>query len=181
MKNYDFNKAACIIEAEQANLETAELGMYNDWDWTSKAIYEDGALVVDLGTVKEIAGIPGSSHDTPVLVLTYKSGEVQTLNCYQGESTRTESRMAHCGGMFTPSGNNGLPAPIDYAARYDYTAPPAPNGVRTLLICFFFALVLGSMLSSCAPARIPLGSVTRHAAHDPRTKTVEPTPAKPVR
>lgn len=65
--------------------------------------------------------------------------------------------------------------------RYDYTAPPAPNGVRDLLLCLFAALLFGSMLSSCAPARIPLGSVTRHAAHDPRTKTVEPTPATLVR
>lgn len=62
--------------------------------------------------------------------------------------------------------------------RYDYTAPPAKNGVRTLLIFFFFALVLGSMLSSCAPARIPLGSVTRHAESDSRTRQSEPYPSR---
>lgn len=65
--------------------------------------------------------------------------------------------------------------------RYDYTAPPAPNGVRDLFRWLLVALAIAPWLASCAPARIPLGSVTRHAAHDPRTKTVEPTPTKSVR
>lgn len=114
MKLYDFKKAAEIIENERPNgLKKAELGMYGDWSWTAKKVFGKGEYKVDLSTVKEIAGIPGSRHDRPVLVLTFKDGTKRTVNCYQGESDLAQSPVAHYGGMFAPSGSAGLPAPID--------------------------------------------------------------------
>jgi hypothetical protein len=114
MKNYDFQKAAQIIEAERTSIESAELGMYNDWDWTSKEVFAGGAYTIDLDTVKEIAGIPGSTHDTPTLAVYYKDGTTRTFNCYEGQSDRASSPVAMLGGIFSPSGNSGLPTPADY-------------------------------------------------------------------
>lgn len=81
-----------------------------------------------------------------------------------------------------------MKAPNDYTdllasdpTRYSRTAPPAENGVSVLLFWLAIALLIAPALSSCAPARLPLGTVARPVGHDPRTKLVEPMPAKSVR
>lgn len=59
-------------------------------------------------------------------------------------------------------------------ARYDYTAPPAKHGRTHLFLALILSLLLGGWLSSCAPARLPLGPVAKHAEPDSRTRRVEP-------
>ena len=42
MKTYDFAKAKQLIEQNKDNIETAYLGMSEDWSWTAVAVFEDG-------------------------------------------------------------------------------------------------------------------------------------------
>lgn len=76
-------------------------------------------------------------------------------------------------------------APNDYTdllasdpTRYSPTAPPAENGVSVLLFWLAIALLIAPALSSCAPARLPLGTVARPVGHDSRTRVAEPIPSR---
>ena len=48
MKNYDFKKAKKIIEESKDCLESASLGMHEDWAWTGQTIFEDGEFKKEL-------------------------------------------------------------------------------------------------------------------------------------
>ena len=48
MKTYDFKKAKQIIKENESNLESASLGMHEDWCWTAETIWEDGKYVREL-------------------------------------------------------------------------------------------------------------------------------------
>ncbi|HEM3626024.1 TPA: hypothetical protein U1C37_000410 [Streptococcus suis] len=79
---YDFKKAKSLIEAERENIESAYLGMREDWYWTAESVYENGEFTVDLDTVETIAGIPGSSWATPYLEIKYKDGSSKMVPCH---------------------------------------------------------------------------------------------------
>lgn len=48
MKSYDFKKAKAIIEENKDILESASLGMHEDWYWTAETIWEDGEFKREL-------------------------------------------------------------------------------------------------------------------------------------
>jgi hypothetical protein len=48
MKKYDFLKAIKLIEDNKENLESASLGMHEDWFWTAETIWENGEYKKEL-------------------------------------------------------------------------------------------------------------------------------------
>lgn len=98
MKKYNFQKAKSIIEQNKELLQSAALGMHEDWFWTAIDVFEDGEFTTDLDTATEIAGLDGSSWATPVLQLNFKDGTEKMLPCHDlGESSaRTISGYLGC-------------------------------------------------------------------------------------
>ena len=55
MKTYDYSKAKKIIEENKNNLESAALGMHEDWFWTAETIFENGNYKKELpDNIKEL-------------------------------------------------------------------------------------------------------------------------------
>ena len=94
MKTYDFAKAKQLIEENKDNIESAYLGMSEDWSWTAVAVFKDGEFTMDLDEQPEIAGIKikSSSWATPELRINFKDGNSEEIECFTGESE--ESRPA---------------------------------------------------------------------------------------
>ena len=87
MKNYDFAKAKKFIEDNIDSINTASLGMDEDWFWTAETIFADGVFKVDLENPDLfIGGLKGSYWATPTLEIEYKDGSIKKYNCYVGES-----------------------------------------------------------------------------------------------
>lgn len=86
MKTYDFAKAKQLIEESKDNIETAYLGMSEDWSWTAVAVFKDGEFTMDLASQPEIAGIKSSSWATPELRINFKDGNSDEIECFTGES-----------------------------------------------------------------------------------------------
>lgn len=87
MKYYDVAKAKKLIEDNISSINSASLGMDEDWFWTAETIFEDGAFTIDLeNTGGFIGGINGSVWATPTLEIEYKDGSIRKYNCYIGES-----------------------------------------------------------------------------------------------
>ncbi len=87
MKTYDFAKAKKFIEDNISSINTASLGMDEDWFWTAETIFENGTFTVDLEQPDcKIGGINGSTWATPTLEIEYKDGSFKKYNCYIGES-----------------------------------------------------------------------------------------------
>ena len=42
MKKYNFTKAKQLIDKHKDNLESASLGMHEDWFWTAETVWENG-------------------------------------------------------------------------------------------------------------------------------------------
>jgi hypothetical protein len=83
MKYYDYKKARDIISAMQDDIDTAALGMEEDWFWTAQTIFEHGKTIVNLFNKDLVlAGINGSYWATPTLKITLKSGKTYTIPCY---------------------------------------------------------------------------------------------------
>lgn len=103
MKNYDFNKAKQLIEENKENLESASLGMHEDWFWTAETIWENGEYKKELFKDQFehicIAGISGSSWATPTIQLKFKDGTSKMLSCYQGDSDSTRPSWFSLGCM----------------------------------------------------------------------------------
>lgn len=82
MKKYDFDKAKKLIqEAKQEDLIFAEMGMKEDWEWTSERVWspENGFSMPFFE--KTIGGITGSAWATPILRLYFKN-KTKSINCY---------------------------------------------------------------------------------------------------
>jgi hypothetical protein len=85
-KKYDYELAKRLIQMKSDVLSTAQLGMEEDWFWTAETVYENGQFQIDLTEEPEIAGISGSGWATPTILLTYKDGRQEFVDCYTGES-----------------------------------------------------------------------------------------------
>lgn len=48
MKNYDYQKAKHLINESKDCLQSATLGMHEDWFWTAETIFEDGKFKKEL-------------------------------------------------------------------------------------------------------------------------------------
>ena len=82
MKNYDFKAAKKAIQLKSDLLDSATLGIFEDWFWTAQTVFEDGVFEINLDEVKKIAGIGGSSWGTPRLMLNYKDGREEMVDMY---------------------------------------------------------------------------------------------------
>ena len=89
MKYYDFKKAERLIQMKAGQLQSASLGIEEDWFWTAESVFSDSRITVEFDKITEVAGIRGSSWATPVLYLEYKDGREEFVPCYTGESSET--------------------------------------------------------------------------------------------
>lgn len=85
-KEYDYKKAMALIEERKESLESASLGMHEDWFWTADTVFEDGVYKKDLTDPDLIInGINSSCWATPTLQLMYKDGSDDMIECSKGE------------------------------------------------------------------------------------------------
>ena len=106
MKNYNFNKAKQIILENLENLESASLGMHEDWFWTAETIWENGEYKNDETT---IGGIGGSSWATPTLQLLFKDGSEKMIECSEGETDNDKPSFLQLGVLSQPVQDNITP------------------------------------------------------------------------
>ena len=96
MKNYNFNKAKQLIAENLENLESASLGMHEDWFWTAETVWENGEYKNELNDETTISGIGGSSWATPTLQLLFKDGSEKMIECSEGETDNHLLNPASC-------------------------------------------------------------------------------------
>lgn len=88
MSKYDFDLAKKTIQKYSDLLESATLGMAEDWFWTAEEVYYDKKFTKVLDENTEIGGINGSQWATPTLLLVFKDGSEKFLDCYVGDIDR---------------------------------------------------------------------------------------------
>lgn len=102
-KQYDYATAKRMIQMKSDVIESASLGMEEDWFWTAVEVYEGGKFTLDLEEKGlEIAGIAGSRWATPTLHLVYKDGTEEMIPCYTGESTSEKPEWFDLGVLSSP-------------------------------------------------------------------------------
>lgn len=137
MRTYNFIKAKELIEKNKTNLESASLGMHEDWFWTAETIFEEGEYKMDLPDnadeiykkyentrmrVKSIfskalrkydsimiGGVYGSDWATPTLNLIFKNGEEKMIPCYNGDKEREDAGFPILGVLSAPVQENITP------------------------------------------------------------------------
>lgn len=83
---YDYAKAKRYIQMHSDLIESAYLGMEEDWFWTAETVYTNGRFTVDLEEDDlRIAGIKGSYWATPTLEVHFKDGRVECKPCFIGD------------------------------------------------------------------------------------------------
>lgn len=87
MKTYDYEKAVKLINENKDSIESASLGMHEDWFWTAETVFENGLFTKDLNEGTVIGGINGSSWATPTLQLFYPDGSDKMIACYLSDIT----------------------------------------------------------------------------------------------
>ena len=103
MADYDYAKAKQIIESNADKIESASIGMHEDWLSTAEDVYCDGAFRLDLTNEDlPIGGIKGSYWATPVLELEYKDGSKVTIDCAKGERTGSKPSLSLLGVISGP-------------------------------------------------------------------------------
>lgn len=85
MANYDFKSAKRYIQMHSDLIETATLGMHEDWVWTADTVYENGRFSIDLDQTEKIGGLRGSKWATPTLEIEFKDGRELRKDCFLGE------------------------------------------------------------------------------------------------
>jgi len=130
MKQYDYPRAMAYLSSD-ANVDSACMGMYEDWEPTQEDVYSDGRWTSRAKNIgDEIGGIGGSCWATPALEVTFKDGNKRMFSCYSGDadvSTETGIRDALSNPMFNLfngmlgyDGVDGSDLPIE-------PLPEAPN------------------------------------------------------
>lgn len=99
LRMYDFTKARSIVQKKWDLIETALLGIHEDWFWTAEAIMEKGMWTHSLEAGSEIAGIQGSSWATPALKLEYKDGTEEFIECFNGEAEESQPSWFSLGSL----------------------------------------------------------------------------------
>lgn len=119
MKFYNYELAKTIIQTfiDLDVLDSATLGLHEDWFWTAGTIFEEGKWVMELCSNKDleyayehrespfekvhplldklIGGLGGSIWATPVLLINFTDGTDKTFECYyeKGEQLSPEELM----------------------------------------------------------------------------------------
>lgn len=109
MKNYNFNKAKQLIAENLENLESASLGMHEDWFWTAETVWENGEYKNELNDETTIGGIGGSSWATPTLQLLFKDGSEKMIECSEGETDNDKPSFLQLGVLSQPVQDNITP------------------------------------------------------------------------
>ena len=86
MSKYNYTLAKHTIQKYSDLLESASLGMAEDWYYTAETIYQNGVFEVELENEPKVAGISGSTWATPTLQLSFKDGTEKFLDCYEGDT-----------------------------------------------------------------------------------------------
>lgn len=102
MKTYDYAAAKKMIQLRSDLITSAKLGMEEDWFWTAISVYEEGKFTVELDNEPEIAGITGSFWATPSLMLVYKEGNEELIECFTGESDSEKPEWFSLGEVAQP-------------------------------------------------------------------------------
>lgn len=105
-KKYDFEKAKKLINDRLDLIESAGIGMYEDWFWTAETVYEDGEWKSNLDGMKSVGGIDGSDWATPGVRIFYSDGEEEFFPCYKGESSRSQPPFPNLGVLSGPVQNS---------------------------------------------------------------------------
>ena len=108
MKTYDFNKAKSLIE-NTPNVESASLGMHEDWFWTAETVYKDGKFTTELNDNTEIGGINGSSWATPTLKLCFNDGTEKMIEISAGQNDGQKPSWLQLGVLSQPCQDNITP------------------------------------------------------------------------
>jgi len=86
MANYDFKAAKKYIQMHSDLIESATIGMEEDWFWTAQTVFEGGIFTENLDDEKlKIGGISGSDWATPMLEVTMKDGSEVKKVCAIGD------------------------------------------------------------------------------------------------
>ena len=109
MKNYNFKKAKQIILENVENLESASLGMHEDWFWTAETVWENGEYKNELNDETTIGGIGGSSWATPTLQLLFKDGSEKMIVCSEGQTDNDKPSFLQLGDLSQPVQDNITP------------------------------------------------------------------------
>jgi hypothetical protein len=109
MKKYDFEKAKQLIIENADNLESASLGMHEDWFWTAEEVWENGKFTQELNNETMIGGINGSRWATPAIKLSFKDGTEKMIECSDGENTETKPSFLLLGALSQPVQDNITP------------------------------------------------------------------------
>ena len=109
MKNYDFKKAKQLIAENETNLESASLGMHEDWFWTAETVWENGEFKQQLNEETCIGGIQGSSWATPTIQLLFKDGSEKMLECSDGQNDNEKPTFLQLGVLSQPVQDNITP------------------------------------------------------------------------
>lgn len=89
MKNYDYELAKLIIDTldNLDVIESAVLGMREDWCWTADYVWvKDEGYIQDLKDGLNIMGIDGSRWATPAILIRYTDGTERMFKCYKGDA-----------------------------------------------------------------------------------------------
>ena len=115
MKTYDFLKAKRIIKENKNILQSASLGMHEDWYWTAETIWEDGKYVPNFPKNNKsllkhtIGGIDGSLWATPTLELIFKDGTEKMIPCYNNGESEEKPEWFSLGVLSQPIQDNITP------------------------------------------------------------------------
>lgn len=82
MKYYDGVKCVMYIACNYNKIEEVQLGIKEDWTYTSRYVYSKGRFLIGFEMKVKIAGIEGSIWGTPVMKVTYKDGTNKVIDCY---------------------------------------------------------------------------------------------------
>lgn len=86
MAKYDFKSAKKYIQMHSDLIDSATLGIHEDWFWTAQTVFEDGRFLIDLDEKDlKIGGISGSDWGTPTLEIELKDGTEARKDCFIGE------------------------------------------------------------------------------------------------
>ena len=85
MKEYNVDLVTKYIEENSDKIDSAALGMKEDWFWTAETIYKDGGFKKLPQNGKFIiGGISGSRWATPTMEVIFKDGSEKFFNAYVG-------------------------------------------------------------------------------------------------
>lgn len=86
MAKYDFKSAKQYIEIHRDQIESASMGMHEDWFWTAQTVFENDEFRLDLDEDGlKLGGIDGSYWATPTLEIKFKDGREERKDCFTGD------------------------------------------------------------------------------------------------